>query len=114
MLPPKEAHSIQPNAFDDLSHALDMIRPSTDITKIVFKVIAAILHLCNLEFEEDSSANAYISDDVLSNESLSFAAQLFQIDPVELEEAITIRKFKTHSNEIQYAEKIICVMPIIV
>lgn len=87
-----------------------MVRPSTDIANIVYEIIAAILHLCNLDFDEDSSGNAYISDDVLSNESLSFAAQLLQIDPVELEETITNRKFKTHLNEILYVEKIICVI----
>lgn len=73
---------------------------------IVYELVAAILHLCNIELIEDPSKNAHITDDVSSYESLKFAAELLKIDSGQLMNAITHRSFKTNSTQFSYVLKI--------
>lgn len=79
-----------------------MIFQTKDNTYVVYEMVAAILHLCNLEFDENCSKNATISNDVLSCESLKFAAEFLHIDTAQLIDAITTRKIKTKFNQISY------------
>lgn len=89
------------NDFNDLDQALDAIQ-CKDVKNIIYEIIAGILHLCNINFVEDSNENAQISNEVSSLESLNFAADLLKIDSAELIEAMTQRKITTNSNHIVY------------
>lgn len=85
-------------SFDDLVHGLDGIGISTEVKYIIFDVLAAILHLCNIEFIDDSFQKAEISNNLSSHESLNFAANLLKIDPDELKHALITKTIKTNTD----------------
>lgn len=91
VLPPRNtSHSSQYN-FDDLDHSFDQMGLSKVDKQFIYEVLAAILHLCNMEFDEDSSQHSQI----LNYASLNDAARLLKLDSTELVDALTKQKFKT-------------------
>lgn len=61
------------------------------VKQSIYELLAAILHLCNLEFDDDSSQNAQI----LNVASLNEAARLLKLDSTEIVEVLTKQTFKT-------------------
>lgn len=82
-----------PYSFEELDQYFNHIGLDKNVRESVYKVLAAILHLCNLEFHEDTSQNAKILYEV----PLSIAAKLLKVDFNELKNALTIRQFKTRA-----------------
>lgn len=56
---------------------------------VVFKIVAAILHLGNIQFERETDEKCRVS--ASSKPALAKAAQLLAIDPKELDQALTTR-----------------------
>lgn len=77
--------------FDELDQSLNFIGLTENAKDSIYNVLAAILHLCNLEFHEDFSQNAKISNDA----PLNHVARLLELDPEELRHVLTSREFKT-------------------
>lgn len=90
-------------SFDELDQSLNHIGLTINAKGSVYNILAAILHLCNLEFHEDTSQNAKISNDAPLND----AARLLKIDADELRQALINRQFKafTQSSPILYVTK---------
>lgn len=78
-------------SFDELDQSLNHIGLAENVKVSVYKVLAALLHLCNLEFVDDLCQNAKISNDEPSN----VAARLLKIDCGELKHALVNRQIKT-------------------
>lgn len=83
-----------------MDSALNVIFELQNGSRIVYEIIAAILHLCNLEFLEDSNQHAFIHDGISSRESLEFVAKILQIESTELIDTVTNRKIQSHSDQI--------------
>lgn len=58
----------------------------------IYAIIAAILHLGNVNFKTNHLENAQINDDDGSRRSLEFSADLLSIDKVVLENLLLERK----------------------
>lgn len=82
--------------FDELDQSLNLMGLTENVKNSMYSVLAAILHLCNLEFHEDSSQNAKISDDA----PLSTVARLLALDPEELRNVLISREFKTRAENL--------------
>lgn len=93
VLAPRNANHSSQYSFDDLDHSLDHMGLSEIVKQMVYEVLAAILHLCNVEFDDDLSQNAQI----LNIASLNNAAKLLMLDPAELADALTNQIFKTRA-----------------
>lgn len=87
------SHHTSQYSFDDLDQSLDNIGLVESVKYSVYKVLAAILHLCNLEFGEDVSQHAKI----LNDDPLNTAAKLLELSSDELKHALTNRQFKTRA-----------------
>lgn len=88
-----ESHLPSQYSFDDLDQSLTNIGLVESAKDSVYKVLAAILHLCNLEFDEDVCQHAVISNDA----PLNTAAKLLKLSSDELKHALTNRQFKTRA-----------------
>lgn len=86
--------------FDQLTIALKTVGLSSKDIDIVFQRIAAILHLGNVTFEEDSNGFAKISDDANSQESLDIAGILLDTDAKHLEFSLLNRDIQVNSSNI--------------
>lgn len=89
--------SIKDKSLDD---AADYRRMDDSMNKVgfseeekanIFKVVAAVLHVGNIAFEEsgDKDGGSVVSS--TSNKSLNFAAQLLDVSPAELKMSLTTR-----------------------
>lgn len=58
----------------------------------IFKVIAAVLHVGNISFEDSADKDGGSMVSSKSNKSLNFAAQLLNVSPEELKMSLTTRK----------------------
>lgn len=76
-------------SFDELDQSLNHIGLAENVKDSVYKILAAILHLCNLEFDDDAK--------ILNDTALYDAAKLLKLDPVELRNVLTYREFKTRA-----------------
>lgn len=74
-----------------MDRSLDDVGVSDILKQSIFETLAGILHLCNLEFEENSLQHAQI----LNIDSLNQAARLLKLDFSELLDALTTKQFKT-------------------
>lgn len=81
--------------FDDLDYSLDHMGFSKIEKQMIYEVLAAILHLCNLEFNDDPAQ-------ILTTAPLINAANLLKLDANELYEALTNQTFKTRTDVISY------------
>lgn len=68
----------------------------------VLDLVAAILHLGNIQFEErsDSADNAAKLEDSHSIEARNAAAALLQVDPEALEKALLTRKIRSRDETV--------------
>lgn len=93
MLPPRSTDTVY-STFEELDRALKSIGVNVDA---IYEAVAAILHLCNIQFGEDSSKNSTILNNTFSKQALFMAAKLLQTDVNRLIYALTNQEIKAGS-----------------
>ncbi|KAL4916628.1 myosin-1 [Aspergillus aurantiobrunneus] len=77
--------------FQDTLNAMSVIGMSEAEQDNVFRMLAAILWIGNVQFAEDDSGNAAITDQSVVN----FVAYLLEVDAGQVNQALTIRMMET-------------------
>ncbi|KAL3478944.1 P-loop containing nucleoside triphosphate hydrolase protein [Aspergillus californicus] len=77
--------------FNDTLNAMSVIGMSESEQDDVFRMLAAILWIGNVQFGEDDSGNAAISDQSV----VDFVAYLLEVDAGQVNQALTIRMMET-------------------
>ncbi|KAH8429801.1 class I myosin myoA [Aspergillus melleus] len=77
--------------FRDTLNAMGVIGMTEAEQDDVFRMLATILWIGNIQFTEDDSGNAAITDQSVVN----FVAYLLEVDPTEVNKAMTIRIMET-------------------
>ncbi|KAK3126891.1 hypothetical protein QOZ80_7AG0564580 [Eleusine coracana subsp. coracana] len=80
--------------------AMDIVGISSNEQDAIFRVVAAILHLGNVEFSEGSEADSSVPKDDKSQFHLKTAAELFMCDEKGLEESLCKRVMVTRGESI--------------
>ncbi|KAL6611360.1 hypothetical protein ACP70R_039288 [Stipagrostis hirtigluma subsp. patula] len=99
-----QSSCIKLDAMDDASEyittrtAMGIVGISSDEQDAIFRVVAAILHLGNVEFSEGSEADSSVPKDDKSRFHLSTAAELFMCDEKALEESLCKRVMVTRGD----------------
>ncbi|KAL5712216.1 hypothetical protein ACHQM5_014407 [Ranunculus cassubicifolius] len=75
--------------------AMDIVGISEDEQDSIFKVIAAILHLGNVEFDKGEEGDSSVLKDDTSNFHLHMTAELLMCDPQALQDALCKRVMVT-------------------
>lgn len=88
-MPPKST-VFSEDTFNALDQALGTMRLP------IYRLLAAILHMGNVNFENNDSSYAQITKN--SNESFECAANLLKIDSIHLRNALLSRKFTVNSD----------------
>ncbi|CAM0956684.1 unnamed protein product [Alopecurus aequalis] len=100
-----QSNCINLDAMDDSSEyvatrrAMDIVGINSDEQDAIFRVVAAILHLGNVEFSEGNEADSSVQDDK-SKFHLRTAAELFMCDEKSLEESLCKRVMVTRGEKI--------------
>ncbi|RLN32866.1 myosin-6-like [Panicum miliaceum] len=101
-----QSSCIKLDAMNDASEyittrrAMDIVGISSDEQDAIFRVVAAILHLGNVEFSEGSEADSSVPKDEKSQFHLKTAAELFMCDEKGLEESLCKRVMATRGESI--------------
>ncbi|CAL5065850.1 unnamed protein product [Urochloa decumbens] len=101
-----QSSCIKLDAMDDASEyiitrrAMEIVGISSDEQDAIFRVVAAILHLGNVEFSEGSEADSSVPKDEKSQFHLKTAAELFMCDEKGLEESLCKRVMATRGESI--------------
>lgn len=101
-----QSNCINLDAMDDSSEyvatrrAMDIVGISSDEQDAIFRVVAAILHLGNVEFSEGNEADSSVPKDDKSKFHLRTAAELFMCDEKSLEESLCKRVMVTRGESI--------------
>uniref|UniRef100_A0A0E0FY17 Myosin motor domain-containing protein n=1 Tax=Oryza nivara TaxID=4536 RepID=A0A0E0FY17_ORYNI len=86
--------------YTDTRRAMSIVGISSDEQDAIFRVVAAILHLGNVEFAEGSEADSSMPKDEKSQFHLRTAAELFMCDEKGLEESLCKRVMATRGESI--------------
>ncbi|XP_062213114.1 myosin-6-like [Phragmites australis] len=86
--------------YIETRRAMGIVGISSDEQDAIFRVVAAILHLGNVEFAEGSEADSSIPKDGKSQFHLRTAAELFMCDETGLEESLCKRVMATRGESI--------------
>ncbi|KAJ9555627.1 hypothetical protein OSB04_010241 [Centaurea solstitialis] len=81
--------------------AMDVVGISSDEQDAIFRVVAAILHLGNIEFTKGSEPDSSQPKDDQSRFHLTTAAELFMCDKTALEDSFTNRVIVTRGESIK-------------
>ncbi|KAI5013652.1 hypothetical protein ZWY2020_037182 [Hordeum vulgare] len=101
-----QSNCIDLNGFDDSKEyietrrAMGIVGMSNDEQDAIFKVVAAILHLGNVDFGEGSEPDSSAPKDEKSKFHLKTAAELFMCDANGLEESLCKRVMATRGESI--------------
>uniref|UniRef100_A0ACD5YBY9 Uncharacterized protein n=1 Tax=Avena sativa TaxID=4498 RepID=A0ACD5YBY9_AVESA len=101
-----QSNCIALNGMDDAKEyaetrrAMGIVGIKPDEQDAIFRVVAAILHLGNVEFGEGSEADSSAPKDEKSQFHLKTAAELFMCDPRGLEESLCKRVMATRGESI--------------
>ncbi|PNT73745.1 hypothetical protein BRADI_1g00607v3 [Brachypodium distachyon] len=101
-----QSNCIELNGMDDSAEyvetrrAMGIVGITSDKQDAIFKVVAAILHLGNVEFAEGSEADSSVPKDEKSQFHLKTAAELFMCDQKGLEESLCKRVMATRGESI--------------
>lgn len=85
--------------FADTVKAFDTVGISKEFQADLFRLVAAVLHLGNVSFEESKDGEGCEITDKTAQYHLSKTAELLGVDKDDLEEALTTRKIKTVGDE---------------
>ncbi|KAL6909325.1 hypothetical protein ACP4OV_001606 [Aristida adscensionis] len=86
--------------YMETRRAMGIVGISSDDQDAIFRVVAAILHLGNVEFAEGSEADSSVPKDEKSQFHLKTAAELFMCDEKGLEESLCKRVMATRGESI--------------
>ncbi|CAN6290994.1 unnamed protein product [Urochloa humidicola] len=86
--------------YMETRRAMGIVGISSDEQEAIFRVVAAILHLGNVEFAEGSEADSSVPKDEKSQFHLKTAAELFMCDEKGLEESLCKRVMATRGESI--------------
>ncbi|CAL4920245.1 unnamed protein product [Urochloa decumbens] len=86
--------------YMETRRAMGIVGISSDEQEAIFRVVAAILHLGNVEFAEGSEADSSVPKDENSQFHLKTAAELFMCDEKGLEESLCKRVMATRGESI--------------
>ncbi|KAL5211030.1 hypothetical protein ABZP36_006653 [Zizania latifolia] len=86
--------------YVETRRAMGIVGISSDEQDAIFRVVAAILHLGNVEFTEGSEADSSMPKDEKSQFHLRTAAELFMCDEKGLEESLCKRVMATRGESI--------------
>ncbi|KAK3148684.1 hypothetical protein QOZ80_3AG0207370 [Eleusine coracana subsp. coracana] len=86
--------------YVETRRAMGIVGISSDEQDAIFRVVAAILHLGNVEFAEGSEADSSVPKDEKSQFHLRTAAELFMCDEKGLEESLCKRVMATRGESI--------------
>ncbi|KAL4591021.1 hypothetical protein LXL04_003969 [Taraxacum kok-saghyz] len=81
--------------------AMDVVGISSDEQDAIFRVVAAILHLGNIEFDKGSEPDSSKPKDDKANFHLTTAAELFMCDRTALEDSFCTRVIVTRGESIK-------------
>ncbi|XP_015691028.1 myosin-6-like isoform X2 [Oryza brachyantha] len=101
-----QSNCIELDGFDDSKEymetrrAMGIVGMSSDEQDAIFRVVAAILHLGNVEFTEGSEADSSMPKDEKSQFHLKTTAELFMCDEKGLEESLCKRVMATRGESI--------------
>ena len=95
----KARSSSDQESFEELRNAFDTMNVSRDVQTQVFGVVAAVLHLGNVEFVDGKRDGVSIK----SPQAVSKAASLLQIDESELVRRLTSRTINVNNSVITKA-----------
>ncbi|KAM0924486.1 hypothetical protein ACQ4PT_004828 [Festuca glaucescens] len=101
-----QSNCIELNGMDDAKEyaetrrAMSIVGINSDEQDAIFKVVAAILHLGNVEFGEGKEEDSSAPKDEKSQFHLKTAAELFMCDPQGLEESLCKRVMATRGESI--------------
>ncbi|VVA99827.1 unnamed protein product [Arabis nemorensis] len=96
-----QSRCIELEGMDDLKEyrktleAMDIVGISLEEQEAIFRVVAAILHLGNIEFAKGEEADSSVPKDDNSKHSLKIAAELFMCDEKALEDSLCKRVMVT-------------------
>lgn len=97
-------------SFNELHSALDGLGPTISrMRESIYSILAAILHLGNVNFKTDNLGSAQINDDDGSHDALEFAAKLLAINRKYLERVILERTVAVADNLISYVFSMRCI-----
>ncbi|EFA75546.1 class VII unconventional myosin [Heterostelium album PN500] len=77
--------------FEHVRYAMSVLGLPEDKQDTIFAILAAILHLGNLQFEKYEKTPGAEGSRVVNQDILKIVANLLQLDPVKLETCLTIR-----------------------
>ncbi|XP_066367681.1 myosin-6-like isoform X1 [Miscanthus floridulus] len=86
--------------YMETRRAMGIVGMSSDEQDAIFRVVAAILHLGNIEFAEGSEDDSSVPKDEKSQFHLKTAAELFMCDEKGLEESLCKRVMATRGESI--------------
>ena len=81
--------------FDEMHHALETCGFSLDEQDALFKLVAGILHLGNVDFIPNGQDNAELADPQVANT----AAEMFEVDPAVLRAKMVTKLVKVRSEQ---------------
>lgn len=84
------------NEFQNLDAALAEVNLSTEKRNVLYSILAGILHLGNISFEETSSGCTISGS---TRPSLVFASKCLNVNLTELEFTLLNRKMRVKSNK---------------
>lgn len=89
--------------FQVLDGALEEFDEDEAARTDIYEILAAILHLGNVKFEENTAADegCIVNSNSSSTQSLAAAARLIGIGYYELNQALTSRAISIHGTEIR-------------
>lgn len=83
------------HSFSELDSAISGLESLSGIRQSIYKLIAAVLHLGNVNFESNNSEYAQINDEDGSQRSLEYAAELLAINTIRLKSLLLERNIKS-------------------
>lgn len=83
--------------FNELDNALTELGLQENRRNEIYRHLAALLHLGNIDFENNDDNKSFITSDTYS--SLEYAANLLSIDVVELKNVFLERKYTIPNKE---------------
>lgn len=100
ILPAKGMYTNLKHNFVKLDSALDGLGPHiSKIRPSIYAILAAILHLGNVNFNKNDQGYAQINKDDDSNESIQYASDQLKIESSHLERVLLQRTITVSSNQ---------------
>lgn len=90
--------------WEEVIQAMDVLHMTHEEKVSVFRIVGAILHIGNVEFERDPSGSEDTDSKVKNPEQLAIAADLFAVSADDLAKALCFRKIsRPGSKSVTYA-----------